>query len=177
MHCEQKICACCPRTDRERGTSGGAISGRVTRALVNSDPAWRVCGRWRAESIRGAARTHAAECAPFHADYNAARPQGADGGGGGGEAPAARAASAAVALAAGPPRSGGTSGAQVAAGLAQSVRVGMMRELDTVSPVVWPAWCYSGQQHPRNLLPRHHHPLYCLRGFMQICIWPSLLIL
>lgn len=22
---------------------------------------------------------------------------------------------------------------------------GMMRELDTVSPVVWPSWCYSGK--------------------------------
>ena len=23
----------------------------------------------------------------------------------------------------------------------------MMRELDTVSPVVWPAWCYTGNVH------------------------------
>jgi len=28
--------------------------------------------------------------------------------------------------------------------LADAVCAGMMRELDTVSPVVWPAWCYSG---------------------------------
>lgn len=56
--------------------------------------------------------------------------------------------------------SGGTS--RSSGGYLQSVRAGMMRELDTVSPVVWPAWCYSGQQnkaHPWNPSPLTLPPL------------------
>ncbi|XP_065339601.1 uncharacterized protein Samuel isoform X3 [Cloeon dipterum] len=51
----------------------------------------------------------------------------------------------------------------------------MMRELDTVSPVVWPAWCYSGEggteaeattEAPKSRKRRAHHAAAPLSGDM-----------